>query len=165
MAPNKQAISSDGVLLGGFELHLKNAELDWTVPAQFFLNYQKEPRVWAEIVPERPIIAGMEVSVSAPSNLEPFSGLLGGLTMAHTGGALLLSATMMPLTTPLESVPKKNLKALTFALLDSPITGDLIREQSAKNVTLSCGMLTLNITEPTKAHLAVAKALARLHTG
>jgi hypothetical protein len=159
VATNKPAISSDGALLGGFDLHLKSAQLDWTVPAQFFLNYQKEQSVWAEIVPERPILAGMEVSVSAPSNLEPFSGLLGGLTMTQAGGALSLSATVVPLITPLESVPKKNLKELTFALLDSPITGDLISEQSAKNVTLACGPFDVNITEPTKAHLAVAQAL------
>jgi hypothetical protein len=74
-------------------------------------------------------------------------------------GSLSFSAELASLRVPIESVPAKGLKEVTFALLDSPITGDLVAEQRPNTVTIPCGQFEVKVTEPTQAHLGVAKAL------
>jgi len=117
---------SDGILLGAFDVHLKGANLDCTLPARFFHNYQKDGSVWAEVVPAGPWLAGAEVEVSSPGHLRPFPAVLGSLTGKQQGGSFSLSAEVLPLRVPIEAAPVKSLREVTFALLDYPISGNLI---------------------------------------
>jgi hypothetical protein len=151
---------NDGVLLGAFDVHLKGIHLDCTLPAHFFHNYQRETSVWAEVVPATPRwLSQAAVEITSPGHLEPFPAVLGGLSGKQKGGSLSFSAEVVPLRVPIESVPAKGLKEVTFALLDSPITGDLVSEQRPKTVTFPCGQFEVKVTEPTKTHLGVADAL------
>ncbi len=131
MTPNKKPKTlTDGVLVGEFDVRLKGADFDWTTPARFFQNYQKERSVWGEVIPTAPRwLANAEVEVTAPGHLEPFPAALGGIRSTPVNGVLTFSAEVIPLRDPIESAPVKKIKEVTFALLDSPVTGNLLREQ------------------------------------
>jgi hypothetical protein len=125
MTPNhKPRPVADGVLVGEFDVHVKGDRLDCTLPARFFQNYQKEHSVWGGVVPTSPRgLTAAEVEITSPGHLEPFPPVLGGLSVTTIDGILSFSAELTSMRQPIESAPAKELKEVTFALLDSPVTG------------------------------------------
>src|ERR1039458_10208906 len=128
MTPDHKTTTTvtDGVLVGEFDVHLKGDRLDCTLPARFFQNYQKEHSVWGEVVPTSPQwLAAAEVEITSAGHLEPFPAVLGGLSGTTMNGVLSFSAELTPLRQPIESAPANELKEVTVALLDAPVTGNL----------------------------------------
>jgi hypothetical protein len=154
-------VTSDGIFLGEAKLHLKGANLDCTVPARFFHNYQKRQSVWAEVSASKFSMASSEVEVSSVGHLETFPGSFGGGTLAQDGGILTISAYLLPLQEPIQSSPVLGLKEVAFALLDSPLTADVISDQRPRTVTFPCGQFDVVITEPVDAHRQVGETLGR----
>ena len=74
-------------------------------------------------------------------------------------GAPSFSGPLIPMQEPIESAPAKGLTEVTFALLDSPVTGNLVREQRPKVVTFRCGQFDIKLTDPTAAHSEIADVL------
>jgi hypothetical protein len=161
MMPNHEPTHvADGVLVGEFDVHLKGDRLDCTLPARFFQNYQKEHSVWGEVVPTSPQwLAAAEVEITSAGHLEPFPAVLGGLSGTTMNGVLSFSAELTPLRQPIESAPANELKEVTFALLDSPVTGNLIREQRPEVVRFPCGQFDISLTDPTASHRKIAEVL------
>jgi hypothetical protein len=151
---------TEGLFLGAFDVNIRGEQLDCTVPAQFFHNYQKDVSVWAEIMPPpTKWIYAVEVKVTSPGCLEPFEASTMGVVGNQTGGSLSFSASISPNRIPIEAMPAKGLSKVTFALLDSPLFGDLIADQRPRSVTLPCGRFDISITEPTNSHAEVQNAL------
>jgi hypothetical protein len=161
MTPNRNSTTAaDGVLVGEFDVRLKGDRLDCTLPARFFQNYQKEHSVWGEVLPTAPRwLTAAEVEITSPGHLEPFPAVLGGISGTTVNGVLSFSAELTPMRQPIESAPAKELKEVTFALLDSPVTGNLVREQRPEVVTFPCGQFDISLTDPTTAHREIANAL------
>jgi hypothetical protein len=161
MTPDhKPTTVADGVLVGEFDVHIKGNRLDCTLPARFFQNYQREHSVWGEVLPTAPQwLAAAEVEITSPGHLEPFPAVLGGLRGTQANGALVFSAELIPLRDPIESAPAKEVKEVTFALLDSPVTENLVREQRPGVVTFPCGQFDISLTDPTTAHCEIADIL------
>lgn len=44
-------------------------------------------------------------------------------------------------------------------MLDSPVTGNLVREQRPKVITFPCGQFDISLTDPTTAHRKIADVL------
>jgi hypothetical protein len=81
------------------------------------------------------------------------------MAFKQEGASLSFSAELSTLRTPIESVKAKGLSAVTFALLDSPIIGDLLPEQPATEVNLRFGQFEAKITRPVEAHMALTEVL------
>ena len=162
MTPDHKTTTTvtDGVLVGEFDVRVKNDRLDCTLPARFFQNYQKEHSVWGEVLPNPPQwLTAAEVEITSPDHLEPFPAILGGIRGTQANGALVFSADLIPLREPIESAPAKDVKEVTFALLDSPVTENLVREQRPEIVTFPCGKFDVSLTDPTTAHREIAEVL------
>jgi hypothetical protein len=143
---NSRRIVGGGILLSSLDVHLKNDHLDCTVPARFFYNYQQDMTpVWAEIEPPPRLLAATQLTVSSPANLRPFEALLGGRTFRQEGESSSFFVEIHPLSDPIESAPRTRLNAVTFALLDSPITGNLIAEQRTSSLKFQCGRFDVSI--------------------
>ena len=112
------------ILLGELDIHVTGAHWDCTLPATFFQNCQMESSLWAEVAPTRlGSLFAEEVEITCPGYLEPFQAVLGGRHGEMKAGAMSFHANIIPLRLPLESTPAGDLKEVTFALLDSPISG------------------------------------------
>jgi hypothetical protein len=162
MTPNHEPTTvSDRVFVGEFDVRLNGAHLDCTLPARFFQSYQRECSVWGEVElptpPKWPTDAKLEVT--SPGHLEPFPARLSGIRGIQANGACAFSAKLTPLCEPIESAPTKELKEVTFALLDSPVTGDQVRGQRPEIVTFPCGHFDVGLTDPTTAHREIVDVL------
>jgi hypothetical protein len=161
MTPDyKPTTVADGVFVAEFDVRLKGVGLDCTLPARFFQNYQREQSVWGEVFPTAAgWLNAAEVEISSPGHLEPFPAVLGGLRGTQANGALAFSAELIPLRDPIESAPAKGVREVTFVLLDSPVTENLVREQRPEVVTFPCGQFDTSLTDPTSAHREIADVL------
>ena len=151
---------TDKILVGEFDVHLKGDTVDCTLPARFFMNYQKEHSVWGEFVPSGMTwSAGAEVEISSTNRLMPFPALLSGSILSSSSGALSLSAEITPMRQPIESAPATDLTEITFALLDSPVTGNRLRQDRSKPVMFRCGQFDIAVTELSDTHREIEKTL------
>lgn len=146
-----------GVPVGEFEVYLKGDGVDCTLPARFFQNYQKKHSVWGELLPKgMRWLAGTELSIASPGNFEPFHAVLGGISAIQANGITTISAELTPLHQPIQSAPARELNEVVFALLDSPVTGNLLAERRPNVVTFPCGELDVRLTTPVGAHREIA---------
>lgn len=154
---NKPKTGPVGVCVGEFDVRLKGASLDCCFPARFFQNYQRKPSVWGEVFPTGvEWLMPAEVQITSPGHLKPFDAVLGGITGGQMNGTSAFSAELKSLSEPLESAPAKQVKEVTFALLDSPVTGNVVREQRPKVAAFPCGRFDISLTDLSTAHREVA---------
>src|SRR5277367_2045138 len=73
-----------------------------------------------------------------------------------------MSAEVKPLRSLIESVPASGLTEVSFALLDSPLTGNLASEQGPELVAFPCGQFDIKISTPVAAHMQVRNTLGPL---
>ncbi len=114
--------------------------------------------MWAEIAPSRLLLAASEVEVASPF-LEPFRAIVNGVRGTQTENGFAISADVIPLREPIESVPAVNLTEIRFAVLDSPTVGDLVQEQQPRLVLFPCGQFDLRITDVSIAHSPIQRFL------
>ncbi len=159
-------MSTDRILVGEFDVHIKGGHLDCSVPARFFQNYQREHSVWGEVAPgSLQWLGGIEAELSAPDRFVSFPALLGGLSGTTVNGRLSFSAEITPLRQPIEGAPVSDLAIVTFALLNSPVTGNRVPRNQAKSFRFSCGQFDISVGELTDAHREIAKTVGPLpHT-
>lgn len=155
-------ISANGIVLDTFDLHIKGKGIDHTLPVCLFENYQRNPSVWGEFDPKRiPSLQAQEVEIDSDGKVNPFRSLLEPLKIRQVDGDISFYSELLPLREPIESSDSAELKQVTFALLDSPLTQRLVRDQQKYSLDYRYDIFQIQLTPPSTEHKQISDRLGQ----